>query len=166
MAQLLSYRRVKHGRPAKMKVLADDLPRASWLDRLSPSQFILLVSASALVAVIVGSSAASPENNRVVQQQLSALASAIADKWSELTPPAKLSPVVKTPQSITRPKIIEVARSKSSGCHPSYSPCVPIVSDVDCDGGAGNGPAFTGRVQVIGSDVYGLDRDGDGIGCE
>jgi hypothetical protein len=166
MAGLLSYRRVKHGRPAKMKVLSEDLPRASWLDRLTSSQFITLVSAGALVAVIVGSSAGNPENTRAVQQQMSALASAIADKWSEAAPREKPSPVEKKPQSITRPKVIEIARSKSSGCHPSYSPCVPIISDVDCDGGEGNGPAFTGRVQVIGSDVYGLDRDGDGIGCE
>jgi hypothetical protein len=43
---------------------------------------------------------------------------------------------------------------------------VPITSDVDCAGGSGNGPAYTGRVTVIGPDEYDLDRDGDGIGCE
>ncbi|MET8650351.1 MULTISPECIES: excalibur calcium-binding domain-containing protein [Nocardia] len=53
-----------------------------------------------------------------------------------------------------------------SGCHPSYTPCVPYASDVDCKGGSGNGPAYTGRVQVIGPDEYDLDRDGDGIACE
>ncbi len=53
------------------------------------------------------------------------------------------------------------------GCHPSYDPCVPIASDVDCAGGSGNGPEYVrGPVRVIGPDVYGLDRDGDGIGCE
>ena len=51
-------------------------------------------------------------------------------------------------------------------CHPSYSGCVRIASDVDCAGGSGNGPAYTGRVTVIGPDVYGLDRDNDGVGCE
>jgi outer membrane biosynthesis protein TonB len=51
-------------------------------------------------------------------------------------------------------------------CHPSYDPCVPIVSDVDCEGGSGNGPVYTGRVRVIGPDEYDLDRDGDGVGCE
>ena len=54
----------------------------------------------------------------------------------------------------------------SGGCHPSYSPCVPFASDVDCAGGSGNGPAYTGRVNVIGPDEYDLDRDGDGVGCE
>jgi hypothetical protein len=54
-----------------------------------------------------------------------------------------------------------------SNCDPNYSGCVPIASDVDCAGGSGNGPAYVaGPVQVIGSDIYGLDRDGDGVGCE
>lgn len=53
-----------------------------------------------------------------------------------------------------------------NACHPSYDPCVPITSDVDCAGGSGNGPAYTGPVRVIGPDDYGLDSDGDGRGCE
>lgn len=52
-------------------------------------------------------------------------------------------------------------------CDPNYTPCVPVASDVDCAGGKGNGPAYVrGPVRVIGRDVYGLDRDGDGIGCD
>lgn len=57
---------------------------------------------------------------------------------------------------------------RASRCHPNYSgACVPIASDVDCAGGSGNGPAYVrGPVKVIGRDVYRLDRDKDGIGCE
>ena len=52
-------------------------------------------------------------------------------------------------------------------CHPSYSGCLkPNASDYDCAGGSGNGPYYTGKVQVIGPDVFGLDRDKDGWGCE
>jgi len=52
-------------------------------------------------------------------------------------------------------------------CHPSYSPCVPIASDVDCAGGKGDGPAYVkGPIKIIGPDVYRLDSDRDGIGCE
>jgi hypothetical protein len=53
-------------------------------------------------------------------------------------------------------------------CDPNYAgACVPIASDVDCAGGSGNGPAYVaGPVRVIGRDIYDLDRDGDGIGCE
>lgn len=53
-------------------------------------------------------------------------------------------------------------------CDPNYAgACVPIASDVDCGGGSGNGPAYVyGTVQVIGTDIYGLDRNNDGYGCE
>lgn len=52
-------------------------------------------------------------------------------------------------------------------CDPNYEPCVPIASDVDCAGGKGNGPAYVeGPVTVIGQDIYDLDRDNDGYGCE
>jgi len=54
-----------------------------------------------------------------------------------------------------------------SGCDPNYTGCVPIASDVDCAGGSGNGPAYaSGPVNVIGSDIYDLDRDGNGVACE
>jgi len=59
------------------------------------------------------------------------------------------------------------AAPAGGGCNPNYSPCVPNASDVDCAGGSGDGPAYVaGPVSVIGTDVYGLDRDHDGIGCE
>jgi hypothetical protein len=55
----------------------------------------------------------------------------------------------------------------SGGCDPNYSGCVPIASDVDCSGGSGNGPEYVdGPVTVTGSDIYRLDADHDGIGCE
>jgi hypothetical protein len=55
----------------------------------------------------------------------------------------------------------------SSNCNSNYSGCVPIASDVDCAGGSGNGPAYvSGPVYVTGIDVYDLDRDGNGVGCE
>ncbi|MEW9805653.1 hypothetical protein ABUE31_06645 [Mesorhizobium sp. ZMM04-5] len=48
-----------------------------------------------------------------------------------------------------------------------HHPCVPVASDVDCEGGKGDGPEYvTGPIRVIGIDVYGLDRDGDGIACK
>lgn len=52
-------------------------------------------------------------------------------------------------------------------CDKNYSGCVPVASDVDCAGGSGNGPAYVaGPINVIGNDIYGLDRDNDGIACE
>lgn len=71
-------------------------------------------------------------------------------------------PVAAPPAPVAAP-----APAAPSGCDPNYSGCVPIASDVDCPGGSGNGPAYAeGIVQVIGSDIYDLDRDGDGYGCD
>lgn len=75
---------------------------------------------------------------------------------------------VVTKQPVT--KVVAVGTKVSSGggnCDPNYRPCVPIASDVDCAGGSGNGPAYVdGPVYVIGDDIYDLDRDGDGVGCD
>lgn len=51
----------------------------------------------------------------------------------------------------------------ASNCHPSYSPCLPIVDDLDCPDVKAMGKA---PVRIKGPDVYRLDRDGDGLGCE
>jgi hypothetical protein len=58
--------------------------------------------------------------------------------------------------------------STARKCHPSYrGRCLKRnASDYDCKGGSGNGPYYTGRVRVVGPDVFRLDADGDGIGCE
>lgn len=58
------------------------------------------------------------------------------------------------------------AQSTANGCNSNYEGCVPNASDVDCAGGSGNGPEYvSGPIRVIGTDVYGLDRDGDGYAC-
>jgi len=51
----------------------------------------------------------------------------------------------------------------SGACHASYSPCLPIVGDLDCADIRAMGVA---PVRVLGSDPYRLDGDNDGLGCE
>jgi len=52
-------------------------------------------------------------------------------------------------------------------CHPNYGGCVPLAIDVDCAGGDGDGPEYvSGPFEVRGVDVYGLDRDRNGVGCD
>ena len=52
-------------------------------------------------------------------------------------------------------------------CDPNYSGCLnPNASDYDCRGGSGDGALYTGPVTVKGDDHYGLDADGDGVGCD
>jgi hypothetical protein len=57
---------------------------------------------------------------------------------------------------------------KPKKCHTSYQgACLdPYAYDYDCIGGSGDGPKYTGRVRVVGPDVFRLDADHDGWGCE
>jgi hypothetical protein len=52
-------------------------------------------------------------------------------------------------------------RVEGSGgdCMSGYDPCLPIRGDMNC-------PDIGHPVSVTGSDPYGLDRDGDGVGCD
>ncbi len=51
-----------------------------------------------------------------------------------------------------------VVRPRSTGPSPATPPLAT---------GSGNGSSYVrGPVQVVGVDIYHLDRDGDGIGCE
>ena len=78
----------------------------------------------------------------------------------------KLVKSVVTRKPVT--KVVAIGTKTSSGCDPNYrGRCVPIASDVDCAGGSGDGPAYVdGPVQVVGADIYRLDRDGDGVACD
>ncbi|GAA3745136.1 hypothetical protein GCM10022225_30880 [Plantactinospora mayteni] len=77
----------------------------------------------------------------------------------------KLVDEVVTRRPVTQ--VVAVGTKETRRCDPNYSGCVPIASDVDCAGGSGNGPAYvSGPVRVIGNDIYDLDRDGDGYGCD
>jgi hypothetical protein len=64
---------------------------------------------------------------------------------------------------------VESGGGGGGNCHTSYQgECLrPDASDYDCAGGSGNGPYYVyGTVRVVGPDVFGLDRDGDGYGCD
>ena len=64
---------------------------------------------------------------------------------------ATIRPIVPSPPSPAR------------NCHPSYTPCLPVVDDLDCADVRALGVA---PVRVNGSDPYRLDGDNDGFGCE
>jgi outer membrane biosynthesis protein TonB len=83
-----------------------------------------------------------------------------------LAAPVTPKPAPKpAPQAAPKPAPKPAA---ASGCNVNYDPCVPDdPTDVDCKGGSGNGPSYVkGPVRVTGTDVYGLDADHDGVGCE
>ncbi|MCE3556203.1 hypothetical protein LWC33_32775 [Pseudonocardia sp. RS11V-5] len=109
-----------------------------------------------------------PATTRVA---VAAVAPAVVPPAARTTtrPPAPRTTVVRAAAPTTHPPArtaTPVARP-ASNCDPNYSGCVPIDSDVDCAGGSGNGPSYVrGPVRVTGKDIYGLDADKDGIGCE
>ena len=57
------------------------------------------------------------------------------------------------------PDVVNAGPEDLSECDPNYSgACVPIASEVDCEGGNGNGPAYVrGPVNVVREDIYDLD---------
>ncbi len=77
--------------------------------------------------------------------------SATAGQWKACGAPAPAPAPVPTPPP------------SGSNCHASYSPCLPIVGDLDCADIRAMGVA---PVRVLGSDPYRLDGDNDGLGCE
>jgi micrococcal nuclease len=94
--------------------------------------------------------------------------------WAMHTPSPSPTPVptpVPTPEPTLAPTPVPTvapAAVAPSNCHSSYTgACLtPGIGDYDCAGGSGNGPNYTGRVNVVGYDEFDLDRDGDGAGCE
>jgi hypothetical protein len=146
----------------------------------------LLYGVAVLVFLIVGNAWArkgsqtesiSPTNSPTLAPSSLSIVKPTLSPSPEPTPTPTPEPsLTTTPKPTVTPKATAtpkpspkatVTPSTSSNCDPNYSGCVPIASDVDCEGGSGNGPAYVkGPVNVIGNDKYGLDSDHDGIGCE
>ena len=79
---------------------------------------------------------------------------------TRIAPIAPIAPVAPSPPPAPAPP---QPTPPSGNCHPSYSPCLPIVGDLDCADIRAMGVA---PVRVLGSDPYRLDGDDDGYGCE
>jgi hypothetical protein len=93
------------------------------------------------------------------------------------TAPATLAPTTtkrKPKPATTRRAPVTTRRvppttARSSNCDPAYpGSCLHDgIGDYDCAGGSGNGPNYVrGPIRVRPPDPFGLDRDGDGLGCE
>lgn len=55
--------------------------------------------------------------------------------------------------------LLEARTTTAEQCQVGYVECLPVLSDLDCS-------QINGVVRVTGVDVYRLDADGDGLGCE
>ena len=140
----------------------DRLLRYVWLgDRLINEE---LVAAGVAIARRYPPDTAYAERLEAAEEQAQLLAIGL---WTPTTTTSTTTSTTSTTVlAFVSPTTTTGAQAEQ--CHPSYvGECVPVgVSDVDCRGGSGDGPYYVGRVTVVGPDVYGLDRDNDGIGCE
>lgn len=149
---------------------------------------ILAVAALAIAALAVGSSGRngatdhlhigrSLQRTRARNLRLQSMIVLMTERQahgpdaSESWAPAYAAPAVHIAQQRTESTPAPVESSTTADeneCDPNYEgACLnPNASDYDCEGGDGNGPDYTGEVTVVGVDHFGLDADGDGIGCE
>ena len=77
-------------------------------------------------------------------------------------PPADPAPAPSAAPA-AKATILTLVGGDSASCHPSYTPCLPIVDDLNCPAVKAMGKA---PVRLKGPDDYALDRDHDGLGCE
>jgi hypothetical protein len=93
-----------------------------------------------------------------------------APTTTSTVPPTTVPPTTTTTRRATTTTTAKAVAPATSSCHSSYQgTCIPPdVSDADCAGGTGNGPWYVQEknVRVVGPDVFGLDADHDGYGCE
>jgi hypothetical protein len=104
-------------------------------------------------------------------------------------PPTTIAPTTTAAPTTTKPRATTTRRATTTtrkatpttrratpttaaparNCDPAY-PDVCLhdgIGDYDCAGGTGNGPNYVrGPIRVRPPDPFGLDRDGDGVGCE
>ena len=97
----------------------------------------------------------------------STLAGSACEKERQAEPTATATARVRATAGAKGTKVpVSPQRGNCSPCYPDV--CLKVgVGDYDCAGGSGNGPNYVnGPVRVVGCDPFGLDRDGDGWGCE
>jgi hypothetical protein len=84
---------------------------------------------------------------------------------SRITVVVAKAPPPPPPTTVPPPPSTSAPRN----CDPSYPDvCLnPNAEDYDCAGGSGNGPLYVeGPISVSAPDPFGLDANGDGVGCE
>jgi cytoskeletal protein RodZ len=131
------------------------------------------VDGDATVAVVTTTTAeatASTSTSSPTSTSTSSTTTTTVARPTTTAAPQRVPAATTVPVTQRVPTTTTVPVPKGGACDPNYAgACVPIDSDVDCAGGSGNGPSYTSakNIQVIGSDIYGLDgNDNDGIGCE
>ena len=147
-------------------------PRLGWLAACA----VGVVAVAAVLAVVL-----TPEQTDTASGDTRTAGPAPTSSGTavEQAPASKVAPRLTTTQAAPTTTTVTTTSNRAAvpppaprpapepACDPNYGGvCVPVAKDVDC-AGMGNGPVFvTGPVQVVGEDVYRLDPNKDGVGCE
>ncbi len=142
---------------------------------MSRFSFIAVLSLIAVMAIVVGCSddtavLEAPQEPTLAPSPTTAPTLAPTPTATE-TPEQATSPTPAPEPTKPPPEPNESQAEEpvTQNCDTSYPDvCIPIgAADYDCAGGSGNGPNYIrGPLRVLPPDPHGLDRDGDGIGCE
>lgn len=111
-----------------------------------------------LTSCATGQPDPAPDSTSTSTDAAIALAEATATALPALPPPppsppavvesAATTPPAQAPRTRPAPQTSQAA--PSSRCDSNYTgACVPIASDVDCEGGTGNGPAYASRGSTV-----------------
>jgi len=106
----------------------------------------------------------------ITQADFDALEQGIAACDVPLAPPATTAPPTTTTTTAppttttTAPPTTIAPTPAASACHPAYSPCLPIVGNINCSDLSGGQKPVTVYSPAV--DPYRLDSDNDGVGCE
>ena len=124
------------------------------MEPVRPEWITVVVAGGALGAVIVAGSVVNAGNDRA--REVAAVSGA-AEAWIR-------GDHGQTPKPPPSPE----PHYAGPDCTLGYDPCLPDYgADYDCAGGPGDGPHYSGKVNVQrGMDIYDLDRDETGLGCE
>jgi micrococcal nuclease len=135
----------------------DRLLRDVWL--VDDAGDWIMVNLS-LVRLGYGQISTFPPDVRYVDEFTAAQAEAQAEGVGIWAPATTVNPSSSPAGALPSPSAHD---HSSSGCHPSYDPCLPVVADLDCAEVRAMGLA---PVSLKGPDDYELDPAEDGLGCE
>jgi hypothetical protein len=130
---------------------------------------ILLTGCAAGASTTVDGQVSVPTAIAAATPSSAAPAAALATSAPQLATTASKPRPARSKPTTSPPKAQSSAAAEPKNCDPAY-PEVCLhdgIGDYDCAGGSGNGPNYVdGPVKVLAPDPFGLDRDGDGIGCQ
>jgi hypothetical protein len=136
----------------------------------------------AVLAVVLAASGCGGGKQQVAQPIATTSAPTITAAPSTTAAPTTAAPTTTKPRATTRRattttrkatpttrRATPATAAPARNCDPAYpDACLHDgIGDYDCAGGSGNGPNYVrGPIRVRPPDPFGLDRDGDGVGCE